>query len=175
MIKQLSLPEEISKMTFSFETIPNNIEQLMFFDIPFNSEHFTKIINDSNANIIHLMNFDSVEINIESFVSKLSGMLKYAVSNLNGVVNLLRAAKALSVSDETIECALNLFDEAGMIDIDKIDDENYKIINLRPIEMSKIKQNEIFSDLENKLFEINSFKRFYLNSSIEEIKESVLC
>ena len=175
LIKQLSLPEEISKMTFSFETIPNNIEQLMFFDIPFNSEHFTKIINDSNANIIHLMNFDSVEINIESFVSKLSGMLKYAVSNLNGVVNLLRAAKALSVSDETIECALNLFDEAGMIDIDKIDDENYKIINLRPIEMSKIKQNEIFSDLENKLFEINSFKRFYLNSSIEEIKESVLC
>ena len=35
--------------------------------------------------------------------------------DLNGVVNLLRAAKALSVSDETIECALNLFDESENI------------------------------------------------------------
>ena len=175
LIKQLALPDDISEKTFNVDSIPNNIEQLMFFDVPASQEIFNKILNESNANIVHLMNFDSVEINIETFVSKLSGMLKYAVSNLNGVVNISRAAKALSVEDETIECALNLFDEAGMIDLDKVDDENYKIINLHPIEMSKIKQNEIFLDLENNLQEVNSFKRFYINSPIEEIKESVLC
>ena len=59
--------------------------------------------------------------------------------------------------------------KAGLVD------ENYKIINLHPIEMSKVRQNEIFKDLENRLQEVNSFKRFYLNSTIEEIKESVLC
>ena len=173
LINQLSLPEEIMQKVFSIDSIPNNIEQLMFFDIPSSRESFSKVLIESNANIIHLMNFDAVEINIESFVSRLSGMLKYAVSNLDGVVNILRAAKALSVSDETIECALNLFDEAGMIDLDKIDDDNYKIINLSPIEMSKIKQNDIFIDLDTKLQEINLFKRFYLNSSIEQFKNEM--
>lgn len=173
LIKQLALPEDINKKTFSFESIPNNIEQLMFFDVPSSQEMFIKILKESNANIIHLMNFDTVEINIETFVSKLSGMLKYAISNLKGNVNLFRAAKALSVPEETVDCALILFDEAGMIDLNKIDDENYQIINLHPIEMSKIKQNEIFNDLEKKLEEVNSFKRFYLNSTIEDIREIV--
>ncbi|MBQ8886387.1 MAG: single-stranded-DNA-specific exonuclease RecJ [Candidatus Gastranaerophilales bacterium] len=175
LLNQLNLSDEIKSKVFSSDNIPVDVEQLMFFDIPTSKALFSKILSDTKANCVHLMNFDSVEITIDSFVSKLSGMLKYAVSNLNGIVNLNRAAKALNVSSEIIECALNLFDEAGMIDLDKEDDENYKLLNLHPIELSKIKQNEIFSELEQLLSEVNSFKRFYLNSSVDEIKEVALC
>ena len=172
---KLQLSDEIKNKIFSSDNIPTDIEQLMFFEVPVSKELFSKIVLESNANCIHLMNFDSSEITIDSFVAKLSGMLKYAISNLNGVVNLKRLSRALNVSVEIIECALNLFEEAGMIDLDKEDDENYKILNLHPIELSKIKQNEIFSELSLLLDEINSFKNFYLYSSIDKIKETVSC
>ncbi len=175
LLNQLKLPEEIKSKVFSFENIPSDIEQIMFFDCPSAKEKFYKIVKDSNANLIHLMNFNSTEINVESFISKLSGMLKYALSNLNGVINLSRAAKALSVSEEVIECALTLFDDVNMISLDKEDDENYKISDFHPVELSKVKQSDIFNELEAQLNEINSFKRFYLNASIDDIKESVLC
>lgn len=175
LLKQLNLQEEIKSKVFSSDNIPTNIEQLMFFDCPVSKEKFCKIINESNANLVHLMNFNAMEINIDSFIPKLSGMLKYALSNLNGIINLSRAARALSVSEETIECALTLFDEAGMIDLDKEDDENYKISDIHPIELSKIKQTDIFTELESQLEDINSFKRFYLNSSIEEMKGLIKC
>lgn len=175
LLNQLKLPEEIQSKVFSFENIPSDIEQLMFFDCPPTKDKFYKIIKETNASLIHLMNFNSTEINVESFISKLSGMLKYALSNLNGVINLSRAGKALCVSEDVIECALTLFDDVSMISLDKEDDENYKISDFHPVELSKVKQSDVYNELETQLNEINSFKRFYLNASIDEVKEIVLC
>ena len=74
-----------------------------------------------------VMNFGVQEISSENFISKLSGMLKYALSNLNGVISTKRAAKALSASDETVECALTLLEDSDMIDLNKVDEDNYQI------------------------------------------------
>lgn len=174
-IKQLKLPEEIKEKTFSIENIPTNIEQLMFFEIPTSQNDFYNIIKKTNANIVHLMNFDSVEITMDTLIVKLSGMIKYAISSLDGIVNIKRAAKALSVSEDTIECALNIFENVEMIDLNKADDFNYKITYIHPVELSKVKQSEMISDLESLIKEINLFKHFYINSTIEEIKEVLIC
>ncbi|HIS88005.1 TPA: single-stranded-DNA-specific exonuclease RecJ [Candidatus Avigastranaerophilus faecigallinarum] len=175
LIAQLKLPDEIENKLFTIDNIPSNIEQLMFFDVPISKDNFIKIINDTNAKLIHLMNFNISELGTESFISKFSGMLKYSLSNLNGQIDTNRAAKALCVNEETVECALTLLEESEMIDLNKIDETTFKISYLHPVELSKIKQHELFFDLKENILNINAFRSFYLNTPIDEIKETILC
>ncbi|MCD7780138.1 MAG: single-stranded-DNA-specific exonuclease RecJ, partial [Candidatus Gastranaerophilales bacterium] len=124
---QLKLPDEIQKKVFSKNNIPSDIEQIMFFDIPAIKEDFYKILKEVKPDIIHLMNFNISEIGTDNLIAKLSGMIKYALSNLSGIINLTRAAKALSVTEETVECALAVFEDSKMIDLNKLDENNFKI------------------------------------------------
>ena len=170
----LKLPETVIDKVFGIDKIPSDIEQLMFFDCPCSSEDFARLVNNTGANTIHLMNFDIAEINVDVFLSKLSGMIKYSLSNLSGKFDLGRAAAALNIDIETLECAISLFENCSMVEFSKFSDAEYNILNINPIELSKIKQDELFIELEERLNKINSFRKFYLNSSIDEIKESLL-
>ena len=110
-------------------------------------------------------------IEINSFISKLSGMIKYSITNLDGIINLKRISKALCVPDEVIDCALTMLDDVQMIDLNKEDDYNYKISHFHPLELSKIQNSEMYIELKSLLDDINRFKNFYTNSTIQEIKE----
>ena len=166
----ISSCEKALNCSFNMDSIPQ-IEQLMFFDVPNSQDEFIQIIKETNAQTIHLMNFNVIKTNVDTVIAKLSGMLKYAISNLNGEFEIEKLSKALFVSEELILSALNLFDDAEMIDLNQISETGYKISYLRPVELSKIKQSGIYSDLEEKLTEINSFKEFYLKAKTDEIKE----
>ncbi len=174
--KEYKITDEISDKFFNKDNIPQNIEQLMFFDIPESEELFVKIIKKTGAKIVHLMNLSNVnEIYVDSFAAKLSGMLKYAISNMGGMFDINRASKALCVDEDTVECALSLFEDICMADFEKTKPESYKIFSLRPVELSKIKQNDLYFDLQKHINDINSFRRFYMNTPVEEIKEALLC
>ncbi len=175
LIKNLKLPQTVTDKLFTLDNIPENTQQVMFFDIPPTKEDFFKILKITNAELVHLMNFGVQELSCDTFISKLSGMLKYALSNLNGIISTRRAAKALGTSEETVECALTLLEGSEMIDLNKIDENNYQISYVHPIEISKVKGNDIFFDLESHLHDINAFRSFYLNSPVEEIKDMVIC
>jgi hypothetical protein len=171
--KQLNLPENIENLVFSTDEISNDIEQLMFFDCPSSKDIFFKIIKDSNSQIIHLMNFNISELNTDNLISKLSGMLKYAISNMNGHINLLRASVALNIDIETLDCALSLFENCEMIELNKFSDEEYIVSNLSPVELSKVKQDDLYLVFDEQVKEINEFTRFYLNATVDEIKEEL--
>lgn len=171
--KQLNLPENIENILFSSNSIPNDIEQLMFFDCPISKDDFVRILKETNAQIIHLMNFDIIELNIDNLISKLSGMMKYAISNMNGRIDLLRASSALSIDIETLDCALSLFENSQMVELNKSSDNEYIISNLRPIELSKIKQDDLYCVLDEQVKEINEFRSFYLKASTEELKNEM--
>ena len=175
LIKNLKLPQTVNDKLFTLDNIPNDIQQIMFFDVPPTKEDFYNILKTTNAHLVHLMNFGTEELSCDTFISKLSGMLKYALSNLNGIISTRRAAKALSASNETVECALTLLEDSEMIDLNKVDEDSYQISYVHPVEISKVKGNDIFPDLESHLHDINAFRSFYLNSPIEEIKEMVIC
>ena len=145
----------------------------MFFDIPISADKFSNILRTTKAKIVHLMNFSKEDINVDSFILRLSGMLKYALSNMEGNLNIKRLSKALNVDEDTIECALNIFETSQMIDLNRKDEENYIISYLHPVEMSKIKNADMYSELEIQINNIKSFKDFYLNSSVEEIKSII--
>jgi len=173
LLKKLNLPAAMQGKVFNRDNFPDDIEQLMFFEAPVSKDDFYGIIKNSNAGIIHLMDFGVKELSADVFVSKLSGMLKYALSNLSGAVSVKRAAKALGASNDAVDCALNLLEDAGMIDLERINEDICKISYVHPIEFSKVKANSLFEDLENHLNDINAFRSFYLNSGAEEIKEMI--
>ena len=123
----MSLPEEIDKLCFSAQNIPVDIEQVFFFEIPSSKEELFRIINETNSQVLHLMNFSCPEISTDSLVSKLSGMLKYAFSNMNGSLNLYRISSALFIDVETLDIALSLLENCEMVDLDKNSDVEFLI------------------------------------------------
>ena len=46
------------------------VEQLMFFDVPNSQDEFIQIIKESNAQTVHLLNFNVVKTNVDTFVAK---------------------------------------------------------------------------------------------------------
>lgn len=169
--KQLNLPPEIEEKTFSSYSIPLDIEQIMFFDCPPSKEIFYRIINETSAQIVHLLNFNVSEVSTDTIITKLSGMLKYALSNLNGVINISRISNALGIDIETLDCALALFENCEMIDLDKKSTDEYIITSIHSAELSKIKQDDLYFALDDRIKEVNSFRKFYLETSVDEIKE----
>ncbi len=170
---QLNLPNTIENKLFTSENIPSDTEQIMFFDCPNCESEFNKIIKDSNAKIVHLMNFNISVINTDNVIIKLSGMLKYALSNLNGEINLLKLANALYIDIETLDCILNLFDNCNLTDYNKTNENTATITYIHPVELSKIKQDDLYYTADEKIKEINNFRRFYLQSTTDEIKELI--
>ena len=142
----------------------------MFFDCPSNKNDFCKIIRKTNAKLIHLMNFGISPLKPDNLITTLSGMMKYAISNLNGEFDILRVSKALNVDIDTVDCTLSLFENCSMIEITKTNNNICFISNLKPTELNKIKQDELFISLEEHINNINSFRNFYLNNSSEDIK-----
>lgn len=173
LLKKLNLPENIEDKIFSeFDDI-EKAEQIMFFEPPCKSEDLSNIISKSNAQTIHLMDFNPTELSISDFLIKLSGMLKYSLNNLNGEIELKRISKALNIDFETIDCAISLLQDVEMIETEEISENKYYLKKINAIELSKIKENELYSELENNLQEINNFRNNYTNSSIKELEELI--
>lgn len=174
LLKALNLPASILQKVFSEENIPENTEQIMFFDCPSDKDEFETIIKKTEAKTLHLMNFNNTEINTDNFITKLSGMIKYSTGNMNGELELLKLSKALNVDCETVDCALSLLEDTGMIKLDRLSEDKYKVLNFNPTELSKIKTDELYLSLSEQIDNINSFRKFYTDSTIEEIKEKLL-
>lgn len=173
--KSLNLTDEVKKKVFSTDDIPAQIEQLMFFDCPNSKEEFERILKETEAKTVHLMNFNISEINSDNFISKLSGMIKYSIGNINGELELVKLSKALDVDVETVDCALSLLENISMINLDRYSNEKYKVSNFNPTELSKIKHDELYTALSERIDNINSFRKFYLDSTVDELKEELLC
>ena len=173
LIKQLNLPESIVEKVFASSSVPENVEQLMFFECPVSKDTFINIIKTTNAQIIHLMNFNILEVSTDSLISKLSGMLKYSLSNMNGHINLCRAANALGIDVETLDLLLSLFENCEMVNLDKTSEVEHVVSNLNPIELSKVKRDDLYFVLDEQIKEINDFRNFYLNSSVDELKNEL--
>ncbi len=169
--KELNNYDKIFKMILTPENVNNFTEQIMFFESPDDKDDFVNVIKKTKAKLIHLMNFNNNEINIDNFISTISGMLKYAVSSLNGNLDIKRLSDALCVNEEIIINTLNLFNDSNIIDLVQVSEDNFKITHFNPFELSKIKQNDLFLLINDQISEVNQFKSFYINTPVEKIKE----
>jgi len=134
----------------------NNV--LMFFDYPADEEIMQAVINAVSPDAIHYMNYVS-QNNIEENILKIiSGMIRYTCNTLNGVFILNRAASALSITEETVETLLELFEEANMIKITQRNEKDYNIEFVSTVELSKLTQTSKYAEFVELMNTIKEYK-----------------
>ena len=161
--------EDAKKKLFSTVNIPQKVDQIMLFDCPEDERELKELIGFSGAKILHFMNFNSQGMNIKTFLSTLSGMLKYCVNNKNGEFDILSLARNLCVGEETTKLALALLEQAQMISLETEDEINYKAAFVKPVKFSDIEGESLYEELEERINEINNFKKRISDASVDEL------
>lgn len=143
--------------------------QIMFFDYPASDAIMTKLLQKTGAKTCHFMNYNNKPVDPQELIKNVSGMLKYVDTNKNGDVNLCDISDFLSVSDEVIELCLDLFESLGMIEILDKNSMNYKIKFLCAVEFSKIKECDMYEELQVELQKIVDYRQSLCDRALEEI------
>ena len=100
-------------------------------------------------------------------------MIKYSLNNLNGELDINRISRALNIDFDTMECAISLLQDVEMIETEEKTENILVLKKINTIELSKIKENELYTELEINLKKINNFKNKYSNCTIKEIEELI--
>ncbi|MBR6163843.1 single-stranded-DNA-specific exonuclease RecJ [bacterium] len=161
--------EDVKNKLFSVQNIPQNLDQIMLFDCPDDEEELKELINRSGAKRVQFMNFNSQGLNSKDFISKLSSMMKFCVNNKNGEFDIYSLMKSLPAGEETVKLALVLLEQVEMISLESEDEINYKVSFVKPVKFSDIEQENLYSELENRINEINSFRKRLYNASVDEL------
>ena len=163
--------ESLSK----YNDISNNIIQetkehnaVMFFDYPATIEGFRDIIGEIKPKKIHFMNF-KIDENIENYIRQMSGMIKYCSNKMNGSIDILKIANALGTSESFVQIALEILENIESIKILDID----KIEYIKSFDYENFKNNPMFEILYKEFEKNIEFKKFLLNSGVNELEELV--
>ncbi|MDD3236550.1 MAG: single-stranded-DNA-specific exonuclease RecJ [Candidatus Gastranaerophilales bacterium] len=164
--------ENQSYCIFDRKSAPDDAAQIMFFDCPPSKDVFEKIISKSSPSLIHLMNFDSKTPSIDEFIKLVSGMARYSCKNKNGKFDVFDVAKYINVSINSVELAVSLLADSGIISVKKLEDETvYNIAFKESVNASKIRENTFYSSLKEELSNVASFKNKLNTLDVSEIKK----
>ncbi len=142
---------------------------LMFFDYPSSKEEFFEIISNVKPEKVHFMNL-IIDENLENYIKKLNGMIKYCANKLSGKVEIQRLSQALTVSENFVRLALEILEDIGSIKILNTD----KIEYIKSFNYKEFKNNSLFELLEDEFGSILEFKKSLLNCEIKEIEELII-
>ena len=173
IIESLKYYKAIYEKTCSRKNL-TKCSQIMFFDYPPNETIMRELIQKTGAKTFHFMNYNNSKIDAQELVKNISGMLKYVDSSKNGEVNICDISDFLAVSDEVTELCFDLFESLDMIEILKKNNTNYKIKFLKAIEFSKIKEFDLYDELQNELQKIITYREMLCQAPLEEIFADLL-
>jgi len=134
-----------------------NADTIVFLDAPPDEKTFSEILNKTEAKEICIF-FLKTEINSVETVKKLSSMLKYAHNNKNGEVNIEHVASLLGISSEGLLACVELLDNAEVIEVFEINEEDLKFSFARSKELNFIIELPEFQDFEAALSETEAYK-----------------
>lgn len=146
--------------------------QIMFFDYPASENIMHALLQKSDAKVFHFMNYNNKKIDAQELIKNISGMLKYVCnpqSGKNGEVNLCDISDFLAVSDEVTELCFDMLENLGMFEIIEKNAQNYKINFIHAIEFSKIKESDMYEELESELAKIYDYRQKLCTLPLEEI------
>lgn len=143
--------------------------QVMFFDYPASDSIMHEIINKTGAKILHFMNYNNKNIDPQELIKNISGMLKYVSNAKNGEVVLSDISDFLGISDEVTELCFDMLESLGMFEIAGKNANTYKIIFLHPVEFSRVKESDMFEELQNELQKIYDYRQKLCTMPLEEL------
>ena len=143
--------------------------QVMFFDYPASEAIMQEVIKKTGAKVLHFMNYNNKNIDPQELIKNISGMLKYVSNAKDGEVVLSDISDFLGISDEVTELSFDMLESLGMFEILGKNVNTYKITFLHPVEFSKVKESEMFEELQNELQKIYDYRQKLLTSPLEEL------
>lgn len=149
--------EHISKRLF--EKTKGECDALMFFDYPASGNELKSILENARASKIHLMREDFEE-DIDFYVKKLSGMLKFISNKKDGELELLKITNELALSENFLSLALQVFCDIGAI---KFLSKN-KIVYVKPALIDELTQSPHYEALLDEFEKNIEFKNMILYS-----------
>lgn len=167
-IETLKLYEEIAPKIVNRKNL-TKCTQIIFFDYPASKNQMKELLKISGAKIFHLMNYNNKNIDTTELIKNISGMLKYVCSNKNGEVNLQDISDFLAISDETTELCFDMLEELGMFEIIEKEASYCKIEFKKAIEYSKIKESDLYEELETELKKIYDYRKKLCELPLGEI------
>ena len=160
--------QEISKRIKNRKTI-SKCNQIMFFDYPSSEMIFDSILKKTGAKTLHFMNYNNNKLNAEDIIKNISGMLKYVSNNKNGEVDICDISDFLSISDDVTELCIDIFESMGMISVFEKNNNKYQIEFLHSVEFSKIKENDLYEELENELEKVYEYRQKLCTVTLEDL------
>ena len=170
--------EKLSKISAFSSRIKNktNLEkadQIMFFDYPSTLEEMHFIIEETEPDKIHLMNFILPDLSIDEILKTISGMLKYVYNNKNGEVDVEYLSSVLNLSTEFVQNVVELFGANEIIKIKNYDGTSLELEFLAPKEMQTIKEHTLYQKTKDSLEAIQKFRRKLLEIPVSEIQKLI--
>lgn len=135
------------------------VDQVAFFDVPSSAQIFEEVLNNTSAKVVHILGNGLPQPSCKDIIKKSSGMLKYAYSNLDGIVEINKMATKLAITKEQMISCYELLENCNVIEIIEKDDRYFKIKFLSAQDFSKIKGMDAFLTLGENISQ-NGLKTF---------------
>ena len=167
VIDKLKFYSEISKRA----TNRNNIrkcDSIMFFDYPANAELLNIVLSKSNPSVIHYMNY-SIKHSIEEYLKTMSGMVKFVCNNKQGAFDFNNSSVFLGVTRELIEYTLELFEEAGIIQITEKQEACYILGSFNHVSNVKFENLSSYIVFSQEYSDIAAFKDSCRSVDVDKI------
>lgn len=131
---------------------------VMFFDYPPTQDLLEAIIKISGAKAVHFMNYMPAKLDEKELLKTFSAMIKFTCNNKDGMFNLLNCAGFLGLTKEVVESLLEVFEQAGMIEIKNAGEVDYKIEFTNAIELPKALHTIAYKDFLEQYKLIEGFR-----------------
>ena len=169
--------KNLSKYPLLLEKIKNRFsiepsDELVIFDIPADIKVLSEIIENSKAKLVHLAVKNYNEILPVQIIKTFSGMLKYAYTNKDGVINIPEIASRLSTSNMVIKTCINLLNAANIIKVQQYSDSTIKYDFIGSADLTKVVNLKEYRTFCEILHSTESFRQTFITDSIENIQNS---
>ena len=165
IVESLKHYKSISAKIVNRETV-KNADSIMFFDYPPSEDIFDDVIKKVSPKQIHYMYCEPNNFGEQALLKTLSGMIKFACNNRDGIFDIKKASLFLSLTEECVQKMIEIFSECGMISIIDDKNNNYKIEFIKNVELSNILNCIECSELRNMLEDIEKYKEEMLTKSL---------
>ena len=144
-------------------------DSIMFFDYPADKETFDNIVEKTNPSSIHFMNYDLKYYDDEELLKTVYGMLRYAVHNNSGKVELRRFASFLGKSYNVFYLLFSIMEQCGIINIKEKKYDYYIIEMTDNTDISQVLQSERYEQLTELISECEEFQKSLLEDDLYSI------
>ena len=138
----------------------------MFFDYPCDEEVLDNLKQKTCATTLHYMNYQNYKTDEEGLLKAFASMIRYSCNNLEGKFILTRGASALGISEEVVEILLEIFQDAGMINIKTREQDFYHIYLKSEISLADTLHVQKYSEFVELMNTINDYKNKFMSIDI---------